>query len=180
MKHQDYCCDDSTRQAYEQYYRSQAGNGLPGFQGLQYQRSHGLGSLFRGLVGVAAPLLKKGAIVLGKSLGQKALKAGAELAQDYLGDNKRNSNQRKHVISSRAVKRRGPPRKKTKRYILLNMPLIHPLSCECVKSELDLFAVPLTQTSVEEGRWVEYGPITAVRDSDETIEFKIAKTDSST
>ena len=38
MKHQDYCCDDSTRQAYEQYYTSQAGNGLPGFQGLQYQR----------------------------------------------------------------------------------------------------------------------------------------------
>ena len=58
------------------------------------------------------------------------------------------------------------------------MPLIHPLSCECVKSELDLFGVPLTQTSVEEGRWVEYGPITAVKDSDDTIEFKIAETDS--
>ena len=76
MKHQDYCCDDSTRQAYEQYYTSQAGSGLPGFQGLRYQRGHGLGSLFWGLVGVAAPLLKKGAIALGKSLGQKALKAG--------------------------------------------------------------------------------------------------------
>ena len=58
------------------------------------------------------------------------------------------------------------------------MPLIHPLSCECVKSEVDLFAVPLTQTSVEEGRWVEYGPITAVRDSDDTIELKIAETQS--
>ena len=58
------------------------------------------------------------------------------------------------------------------------MPLIHPLSCECVKSELDLFGAPLTQTSVEEGRWVEYGPITAVKDSDDTIEFKIAETDS--
>ena len=57
------------------------------------------------------------------------------------------------------------------------MPLIHPLSCECVKSELDLFAVPLTETSVE-WRWVEYGPITAVRDSDDTIEFKSADTDS--
>ena len=59
MKHKDYCCDDSTRQAYKQYYTSQAGSGLPGFQGLQYQRGHGLGSLFRGLVGVGAPLLKK-------------------------------------------------------------------------------------------------------------------------
>ena len=58
------------------------------------------------------------------------------------------------------------------------MPLIHPLSCKCVKIELDLFAVLLTQTSAEEGRWVEYVPITAVRDSDDTIEFKIADTDS--
>ena len=58
------------------------------------------------------------------------------------------------------------------------MPLIYPLSCECVKSELDLFGVPLTRTSVEEGRWVEYGPITPVKDSDDTIEFKIAETDS--
>ena len=72
MKHQDYCCDHSTCQAYKQYYTSQAGSGLPGFQGLRYQRSHSLGSLFRGFVGVAAPLLKKGAIALGKSLGQNS------------------------------------------------------------------------------------------------------------
>ena len=58
------------------------------------------------------------------------------------------------------------------------MPLIHPLSCKCVKSESDLFTVPLTQTIVDEGRWVEYGPITEVKDSDDTIEFKIAETDS--
>ena len=32
---------NSTRQAYEQYYRSQAGSELPGFQGLQYTRGHG-------------------------------------------------------------------------------------------------------------------------------------------
>ena len=77
-----------------------------------------MGSLFRGLVGVAAPLLKKGANALGKSLGQKALKAGVELAQNYLRDNKRNSNQRKRVISSRGVKRRRNPRKNEKIYTL--------------------------------------------------------------
>ena len=114
MKHQDYCCDDSTCQAYEQYYTSQVGSGLPGFQGLPYRRGHGLGSLLWRLIAVAAPLLKKSAIAVGKSLGQKAPKAGVELAQDYLGDNKRNSNQRKRVISSRAVKRGGPPRKNRK------------------------------------------------------------------
>ena len=36
----------------------------------------------------------------------------------------------------------------------------------------------LTQISVEEARWVEYEPITAVKDSGDTIEFKIAETDS--
>ena len=36
----------------------------------------------------------------------------------------------------------------------------------------------LTQISVEEERWVEYGQITAVKDSDDTIEFNIAETDS--
>ena len=86
--------DNSTHQAYEQYYTSQAGSGLPGIQGLQYQRGHSLRSLFRELIGVSTPLLKKGAIALGKSLGQKALKAGVELAQGHLGGNKRNSNQK--------------------------------------------------------------------------------------
>ena len=38
MKHQDYCWDDSTSQAYEQYYTSQAGNGLPGFQGFSISK----------------------------------------------------------------------------------------------------------------------------------------------
>ena len=85
---------------------------------MQYQRGHGLGSLFWGLVGVAAPPLKKGAIALGKSLAQKALKADVELAQDYLGDNKRNNIQRKLVISSRVVKR-GPSRKKTQKIFTL-------------------------------------------------------------
>ena len=112
MKHQKYCCTESTRKAYEEYYTNQAGSGLPGFQGLRYQRGHGLGSLFRGLVKVAAPLLKKGAIALGKSLGKKALTAGVGLAQDYLGDNKRESNPRKRVISSKVVKRTGPLRKR--------------------------------------------------------------------
>ena len=47
-----------------------------------------------------------------EEMGQKALRAGVELAQDYLADNKRNNNQGNHVISSRVVKRGGPPRKK--------------------------------------------------------------------
>ena len=45
-------------------------------------------------------------------------------------------------------------------------------SCECLKSELDLFSVPPTQTSIENGNWIEYHPLTAVGD-DSPIEFDI-------
>src|SRR5215470_13219495 len=42
------------------------------------------------------------------------------------------------------------------------MAFIHPESCECVKSELDLFSVPPTQTSIESGTWVEYTPVSTI------------------
>ena len=44
--------------------------------------------------------------------------------------------------------------------------------CECLKSELDLFSVPPTQTSVENGNWIKYHPLTSVGD-DSPIEFEI-------
>src|SRR6218665_376670 len=42
------------------------------------------------------------------------------------------------------------------------MAFIHPQSCECTKSELDLFVVPPTQTSIESGNYVEYNPIATI------------------
>ena len=42
------------------------------------------------------------------------------------------------------------------------MALIHEGSCECAKSELDLFTVPATQTSVESGLCVDYHPISSI------------------
>ena len=44
-----------------------------------------------------------------------------------------------------------------------------------VKSELDLFVVPPTQTSIEDGRWVEHQPLTSL-DSGGPIEFVIPGT----
>ena len=44
-----------------------------------------------------------------------------------------------------------------------------------VKSELDLFAVPPTQTSIEDDRWVEHQPLTSL-DSGGPIEFLIPGT----
>src|SRR5438876_1702127 len=46
-------------------------------------------------------------------------------------------------------------------------------SCECAKSELDLFTVPPTQTSIESGGWVEYNPISSLADG-VPIEFVVS------
>ena len=53
------------------------------------------------------------------------------------------------------------------------MAFVHEDSCECLKSELDLFSVPSTQTSVETGNWIEYHPLTTVDDGS-PIEFDIS------
>ena len=45
------------------------------------------------------------------------------------------------------------------------MALLHDMSKECVQSELDLFLVPLTQTSIEKSSYVETQPLTAIADS---------------
>jgi hypothetical protein len=44
------------------------------------------------------------------------------------------------------------------------MALVHPNSCECTKSELDLFEVPPTQTSVIYGYWEQKGLTSALTD----------------
>ncbi|XP_070556390.1 uncharacterized protein F54H12.2-like [Ptychodera flava] len=53
------------------------------------------------------------------------------------------------------------------------MAFLHEHSCECTKSELDLFTVPPTQTSVEEGQWEEVHPLTHIVESG-PIEFVIS------
>src|SRR5258705_13563995 len=53
------------------------------------------------------------------------------------------------------------------------MAFIHPLSCECTKSELDLFSVPTTQTSIEKTSYTEYHPISSITKGS-PIEFQIS------
>ena len=65
---------------YNDYYARQAGGALPNFAGAPYQRGHGLGSLFGGLLRSAMPLIKRGAVALGKG----ALKTGVRIADDVL------------------------------------------------------------------------------------------------
>ena len=51
---------------YNDSYVGQVGGAPPYFAGAQYQRGHGLGSLFGGLLRSAMLLIKRGAVALGK------------------------------------------------------------------------------------------------------------------
>ncbi|GIY50388.1 hypothetical protein CDAR_303201 [Caerostris darwini] len=46
-------------------------------------------------------------------------------------------------------------------------------SPECVKSELELFHLPATQTAIEDGHWVEFHPLSKVFDGG-PVEFHIS------
>lgn len=54
------------------------------------------------------------------------------------------------------------------------MAFVHPQSCECLKSELDIFSVLPTQTSIESGSFIEYHPIAALTNDNTPIEFNIS------
>jgi len=55
------------------------------------------------------------------------------------------------------------------------MAFVHECSCEIPKSELDIFAVPPTQTSIEHGTFVEYHPISSISQG-APIEFEVSST----
>ncbi|XP_065150159.1 uncharacterized protein F54H12.2-like [Paramisgurnus dabryanus] len=55
------------------------------------------------------------------------------------------------------------------------MALLHSMSEECLKSELDLFTVPLTQMAIEKNTYIEIPPLSAISDSS-PLEFFIAGT----
>ena len=44
------------------------------------------------------------------------------------------------------------------------MNIVHHNSQECLKSELNLFAVPPTQISLKKGHWTEHQPVSSVAD----------------
>ena len=59
---------------------SATGGGLPYFRGPVYQRGHGLGSFFGGLLRGALPLLRQGA----KAIGRQALQTGMQIMGDVV------------------------------------------------------------------------------------------------
>lgn len=72
-----YCCD---AKAYENYYMSQVGHGMPYFSGAQYQKGYGLGNIFSSIAKSFLPLVKSGA----RAIGKQVLRSGVGLASDVL------------------------------------------------------------------------------------------------
>ena len=48
------------------YYTRQSGGALPYFAGARFQRGHGLGSVLGGMLRSAMPIIKRGAVALGR------------------------------------------------------------------------------------------------------------------
>ena len=96
---------------YNDYYARQAGGALPYFAGAQYQRGHGLGSLFGGLLRSAMPLIKRGAVALGKG----ALKTGVRIAGDVLSGQNIKTAAKRRVTDALLTGLRPPPGKRIKR-----------------------------------------------------------------
>ena len=53
------------------------------------------------------------------------------------------------------------------------MKLLHEKSTQCIRSELDLFCLPPTQTAVDGSQWVEHSPVSTITSSS-PIEFIVS------
>ena len=102
---------------YDDYYARQVGGALPYFTGARVQRGHGFGSLFSGLLRTVAPLIRRGAVALGK----RALTTGAQIAGDVVaGKNVKKAAKRRATAAGRNLMQSlpntpPPPGKRVKR-----------------------------------------------------------------
>ncbi|GFX52722.1 uncharacterized protein F54H12.2 [Trichonephila clavipes] len=131
------------QKSFEDYYIHQSGSGLGYYQGSPLQKGYGFGGLFRSLFRAVAPLFKSGA----KAVGKQLFHSGVDVLNDISkGDSFK-------VATQRRLKEADSP--------------------TCVKSELDLFLIPPTQTAIENGGFIEYQPLANIRDGG-TVEFNIS------
>ena len=96
------------------YYARQVGGALPYFTGA---RVHGFGNLFSGLLRTVDPLIRRGAVALGK----RALTTGAQIAGDVVaGKNVKKAAKRRATAAGRNLMQSllnttPPPGKRVKR-----------------------------------------------------------------
>ncbi|CAH3172814.1 unnamed protein product [Porites lobata] len=114
-------------------------------------------------------------------IGKKALQTGVNVAQDVLGgDNIKTaiSKQAKQAIVrlQEGKQKHLHSRRNRKPFLIKNrMAFVHHESHECTKSELDLFTIPATQTSIHKEQWIEYHPLSNITDTG-PIEFNVSGT----
>ena len=102
---------------YDDYCTRQVGRALPYFTGARVQRGHGFGSLFSGLLRSVAPLIRRGAVALGK----RALSTGVQIAGDAVaGKNIKKAAKRRATAAGRDLMQSllntpPPPGKRMKR-----------------------------------------------------------------
>ncbi len=107
----------SSKNPYVDYYVRQVGGQLPVFVGARGQRGHGLGNLFGSLFRSAMPLIKRGAMALGK----RALNTGMHVARDVVaGGNLKQSIKRRAKeagadLLDGLLNSQAPPQKKRKK-----------------------------------------------------------------
>ncbi|GFU27677.1 uncharacterized protein F54H12.2 [Trichonephila clavipes] len=101
---------------------------------------------------------------------KRSFKNGAQIANDLLeGRNLQESAEERaketgRILAKKAIKKADD---------MLEMAFLLKDSPECAKSELNLFALPPTQTVIERGHWVQFHPIANVSDGG-PIEFVIS------
>ncbi|GFX99843.1 uncharacterized protein F54H12.2 [Trichonephila clavipes] len=147
--------------------KGQIGSGLTHYKGINFQKGYGIGGIFRRLFRAALPFLVKG----GKTIGKEVLMTGSRVASDVLsGENfkeavKTRSKESGKKLAQKAIDRvqsmvgKGQYKRKH--------------SPECVKSELELFNLPGTQTVIQDGQWKQFHPLSNVFDN-APVEFHIS------
>ncbi|GIX71843.1 uncharacterized protein F54H12.2 [Caerostris extrusa] len=124
-------------------------------------RGYGLGGVFRRLFRAALPFLVRG----GKVVGKEALVTGTKVINDVLSGKDLET----------AAKSRSKEAGKSLALKAINrvQSMIGQGDHPNVKSELELFHLPATQTAIEDGHWVEFHPLSNVFDGG-PVEFHIS------
>lgn len=85
---------------YKSYYLNQAGQGLPYFQGVSYQRGYGLGGIFRNIFRWVMPIVKEHALPTVKTFGKELIKSVTNIANDSLNGHDFKDSAKKHIVET--------------------------------------------------------------------------------
>ena len=157
---------------------------MPVFSGAGIQRGNGLGSILSGFFSPSRSSIRQEQRQKrvderrkdGNGGGDR--RSGREIVEGVWQETRAGGYKMDGARSEVSVRIRRSTREdqqeeeKDTRRVLVIMALVHEQSCECTKSELDLFSVPPTQTSIKQGSWIEYHPLTTVADGS-PIEFDV-------